>query len=92
MNKFSVQRADRSDRSHGGVIMYVDNKYNSISVTQTSNSQCELIGVLIKELKSLIFTVYRPPMSGNKDTFEETLEIISDVINKYGSELDKITV
>ena len=57
MDKFNIHRCDRSDRSHGGVIMYISKKYNSISVTQTSNRQCELVGVLVKEMKSLIFTV-----------------------------------
>ena len=63
MDGFDVHRCDRAIRSHGGVVVYTHKDVKGDKILEISNSQCELIAVLVKKLKCLILGLYRPPQS-----------------------------
>ena len=60
-------RSDRRNRSGGGVIVYVKDKYTISCEDCYSNSVCESICLYINELNIGIITIYRPPNSGNSE-------------------------
>ena len=60
-------RSDRRNRSGGGVIIYVKEKYTISCEDCYSNLVCESICLYINELNIGIITVYRPPNCGNSE-------------------------
>ena len=61
ISHYNIFRADRSNRSHGGIINYVHETLNAEEIISYSNSTCELLIIHIQEKNCLICTVYRPP-------------------------------
>ena len=47
LDGFVSHRSDRSNRSNGGVIMYVKTILNSTKVLEYLNSKCKAVGVLL---------------------------------------------
>ncbi|KAK3884903.1 hypothetical protein Pcinc_010877 [Petrolisthes cinctipes] len=63
VTNYTPFRADRENRSHGGVITYVRNDLapDTVPLLVYSNGQVELLVIKIKSLNLLIFNCYRPP-------------------------------
>ena len=59
--EYNLFRADRIDRSHGGVITYI---HQNLSVSRSEsfcNKYCEVVSVAVESEKTLLVNVYRPP-------------------------------
>ena len=79
INGYNCYRSDRSDRSHGGVCIYIDNSLKSTVIASISNDICEAIIVNVKELEMYIVVVYRPP-NCKVEKFEEIMKHIDDTL------------
>ena len=92
INGYDSHRCDRSHKSHGGVIIYTKNEYKTIKVLEKSENQCEIIGVIIQGIKTLVICVYRPPKSGSHESFMKVIDDIQDTVNKYASQAQKVVL
>ena len=90
INDYELHRCDRSNRSHGGVIIFTKKIYRSVKILEIANTQCEVIGVLLKDIKTIIICIYRPPKSGNKLIFQEICDKIQFTINNFASQAQKV--
>ena len=82
MKNFTLYRADRKERSHGGVALYIKNELaTDLEVlTKFSNKTTELLSVHIKKLDLVIINVYRPPNTSATD-FRDVLDHIKTTVN-----------
>ena len=48
---YDIHRSDRIRTSHGGVVIYTKTELKAIKLNEWNNSQCEVVSVLIKDLK-----------------------------------------
>ena len=83
---YDIHRSDRVRTSHGGVVIYTKTELKAIKLNEWNNAQCEIVSVLIKELKVLIICIYRPPVSGTTDTFEEVIDTLQLIIDDNANE------
>ena len=87
---YESHRCDRTHKSHGGVIMYTKKCYKTVKVLESAENQCEVLGVIIQDIRTLIICVYRPTKSGNPDTFGKVIDNIQDTINRYANQAQKV--
>lgn len=82
MQNYTIYRADRIDRSHGGVAMYIKNNLTPTLevLTKYSNKTTEMLAVHIKKLDLIIINVYRPPNTKMED-FRDLLKKIKVIVN-----------
>ena len=68
MSDFILYRRDRTGDAHGGVCVYVDQKYHSKrrADLEMKNIECIWLEITIQHRKLLIGTFYRPPNSTNE--------------------------
>lgn len=86
ISNYTIFRKDRSNRSHGGVINYVrsDLAINTSEVVSHSDGICELLGILLKDINTLLFTVYRPPNS-DEQSFKLVMDKVLVTINTHSN-------
>ena len=88
---FTSHRADRQDRSHGGVITYIKNDCPSTKVLEFSNGKCELVGVLLEKNDTLVINCYRPPdCCSESESFNECLDKIQLCMNDNSKDASNI--
>ena len=63
IENYTIFRADRKQRSHGGAAMYIREEEAATTelLANFSNGTTELLALLIKELDLVLVTMYRPP-------------------------------
>ena len=81
IDNYELFRADRKDRSHGGVVLYVRKDIPAVLTLSFSNSVCEALAVKVKVLDLMIAILYRPPASGLKD-FDEMIKTVKNVFEE----------
>ncbi len=81
MKGYTPFRSERPDRTHGGVIIYIDNNQPHSEITTYSDNHCSLCVVKLENQNLILATVYRPPDCPT-DSFKQTLAIIEEAINK----------
>ena len=86
IQNYTPFRADRRDRSHGGALIYLrqDLVASCEILNRYSNSVCELICVHVKQINTIIATIYRPPNS-NLQKFEGVITSLINSINQYNN-------
>ena len=93
IDEFISHRCDRSDRSHGGVIIYVRNIFPSMKILEFSNNKCEVVGVLLEKHNTIIINVYRPPNCKSENIcFSECLMKIQECLNIYSSKAGNLII
>ncbi|KAK4325511.1 hypothetical protein Pmani_003961 [Petrolisthes manimaculis] len=82
MNHYSVYRADRQGRSHGGVANYIreDIAASAEVLTSFSNGTTELLVVFMKSINLLAITLYRPPNTTH-GTFRQITQKIEQILS-----------
>ncbi|KAK8371789.1 hypothetical protein O3P69_015569 [Scylla paramamosain] len=70
---YTIFRADRINRSHGGVINYIRNDMaaSAENMGTFSNGTTELLTIYLKKLDQLVITAYRPPNTSSEQFEEE---------------------
>ena len=76
---FYLLRTDRSSRGRGGTCIYVKQGLSAVASLSYSNDSVEALVLKIKELKTIVFSIYRPPGS-NEEDFSEVLCMIEEEI------------
>ena len=61
VDRFNVFRSDREDKSHGGMLIYTKEDLSVKKVMEWKNTQCEVVAVVVRELRTLVISIYRPP-------------------------------
>ncbi|XP_076045873.1 uncharacterized protein LOC143028125 [Oratosquilla oratoria] len=86
IQNFTLFRADRVDRSHGGVALYLreDLAANTEVLTAFSNNTTELLAVHVKKLDLFIATLYRPPNT-TEEMFKEVSGKLQSLLNHLPS-------
>ena len=92
INDYDIHRCDRNGRSHGGVLVYTRSKLKATNILEYNSNQCEMIIVWVKSLKTLIVNIYRPPNSGDPESFYQCLEAAQEQINKFGKTCEQYIV
>ena len=82
INGYTAHRCDRERTKGGGTIIYTKNCVNAFKHLEWRNNQCELVGIQIRKLNTLILCLYRPPSSGSKEQFEECIDIMQLTLNE----------
>ena len=59
INGYSAHRCDRERTKEGGTIIYTKNCVNASKLVEWRNNQCELVGIQIRKLNTLILCLYR---------------------------------
>ena len=72
---YTLFRADRAGRSHGGTAAYVRNDLACQVLLSESNSVCESLVLKVKSLETILISIYRPPDS----RLEEFSEVLGNV-------------
>ena len=80
INGFKLYRKDRSGQAHGGVCIYLRQDISAATIISESVGSTESLLIKIKELKLLLFVVYRPGTS-TVQSFTCTMNKISQEIN-----------
>ncbi len=81
---FTPYRSDRTERSHGGVILYIHNSLPCIILRSHTNYFCNVVISRISSLNLAIVVVYRPP-NCPKQAFRDILDQIEDTIEHMGT-------
>ena len=55
---FNPHRCDRIRNSNGGTIIYTDEKLKAMKVIEFRNEQCEVVGVIIRDVKTLLINIW----------------------------------
>ena len=79
MKGYNLFRSDRSNRSHGGVCIYVRKDLAVKSEVKDSNSFCDSLILHIPQLKMILANIYRPP-NCPEPLFTQTLEHASSFL------------
>ena len=79
MKGYNLFRSDRSNRSHGGVCIYVRKDLAVKSEVKDSNSFCHSLILHIPQLKMILANIYRPP-NCPEPLFTQTLEYASSFL------------
>ena len=87
---YDCHRCDRKERSHGGVLIYCKSDHKCMKIGEYSDGSCEVLGVLVKNIKTLIILTYRPPSSGNEESFNKVNDWIQAVINDHSSYVEDV--
>lgn len=84
MHNFTLFRADRKDRRHGGVALYLreDIAANAQTLISFSNGTTELLAVYLSKMDLAIIILYRPPNT--------TLDIFKEATTKIRSLLGNL--
>ena len=82
IDNYTLYRADRKDRSHGGVGLYVRNDLTARAkvIMGESNSETEVLVVSVCGSETLIVTIYRPPKAKYLG-FRALLDNVKNVLN-----------
>ena len=80
----------RSDHEHGGVAIFTKNGLDAVELSHIKSmsveKDCEVVGIHLRQQKSVILVVYRSP-NGDRDVFLATLEdIMTSVINQVSAD------
>ena len=51
---FHPHRCERARNSHGRTIIYTDEYLKAMKILEFRNEQCEVVGVLIRDMKTII--------------------------------------
>ena len=79
MEGYNLFRSDRSNRSHGGVCIYVRKDLAVKSEVKDSNSFCDSLILHIPQLNMILANIYRPP-NCPEPLFVQTLEHASSFL------------
>ena len=79
ITNYTLYRADREGRSHGGTCIYVRNDLAATMLLAHSNSVCETLVVKVKTLDMVVVSIYRPPDSST-EKFREAMTLCQDTI------------
>jgi hypothetical protein len=88
---FNVYRADRVERSRGGTCVYVRDDLAAVPVLQFSNGVVEAVVLKIRDLESIVFSIYRPPdtkeieLSQALRNVEESIELSQANSGKFSN-------
>ena len=85
---WSETRADRKDRSHGGLTIYTRDYIPIAHQLSYSNGHLDLACTFISPYETAIISIYRPPDCPAK-LFTDGLNKIEDWLNKLEVKLDK---
>ena len=80
INGFYLLRSDRSTKGRGGTCVYTKSGISAISSLSYSNNSVEAIVIKLKELKTVVFSIYRPPGSNFED-FAEVLDMVEQEVS-----------
>ena len=88
---FHLHRSDRAERTRGGVAIYVRDDLTVLNSCSFSNSAVEFLVLKVRELKTVLVGVYRPPDTMAKEweealaALEEAVEVAQAHTSKYPS-------
>ena len=86
---YTLYRADREDRTHGGCAAWIRNDLTTQLVLSQSNSYVETLILNIKTFDTMIILQYRPP-DCPYEKFDEALKTCQNVIDETMNEDSKI--
>ncbi|XP_076061613.1 uncharacterized protein LOC143037360 [Oratosquilla oratoria] len=81
ITNYTLYRADREGRSHGGVMVYLrhDLAAHTMTLLSHSNGVIELLALHITNINLIIVNCYRPPQC-NLESFSKALEKLNEVL------------
>lgn len=79
MQFFTLFTADRKDRSHGGIAIYLREELaaNTETLVSLSNGTTELLAVYLRKAYVVLITLYQPP-----NTPEERFMVVTTLLQK----------
>ena len=79
---FNLYRADRCRRDRGGSCLYIRDNIIVSDVSKYDDDYCEVIHCTLNNLKTLVFSVYRPGDTPHKK-FSDVINFIQSCIDSY---------